>query len=547
MTDNIILPITLTPSQKRVADLCVKLLPHFKILVIKGEMSTGKYIVAREVFQRVQAEVVVFDLCEFAGNLVEELSSQYIIRYLDGLLSVLLKKMDPASDLPEISRKRQRVTLSNEFVNLSLGAIKSEPKRTGIIYIRHYNRITDVLNDSNTKLRFLLPLILKTFAEKLPDHIKILITAHGCILPECLHWTVELITTRDDMKQILQTRISNFHLIERLLKISRTVPVGRILFCVNYAIAICNIAICTTAIINNPDEEDDFVEAYRKALSKFSGTVVDVDKNVPLPVVESDLVGLEGILDEIRTSIINPMNMPYLPIKKGMLLCGPPGTGKSSTGRWLAHQIKGKFYSIGNDVGKDLIDVFDSTVRKARDNAPAVIFIDDCDTMFDHDEIYRSFLTILDGLETNKRTDVCVILTCMNLKKIPASLIRGGRLEMVLITELPQSNHIQIILKKSLPKMIATLTEFDPIIATSVESMVTPELIQHLSLKMCGWNYADIRRCVDDITRLIVAGKEPNLYYLFDTCIKQINQQYTLCGKCESTDVNDQPHNAYIS
>lgn len=528
MTDSgATVPITLTTSQKTVVDLGLKLLPHFKILVIKGETSSGKYVVARELFRRLQAEVVAFDLCDFAGNLVEELSSQYIIRYLDGLLNVLIKNMNPGT---EPSHKRQRLT--NDFLNLSLGIA---PKRIGIIYIRHYNRITDVLNDSNTKLRFLLPLILKTFIEKLPDHIKVVITAHGCILPECLHWSIELTTTREDMYTILQTQISNEHLIDRLLKISRTVPVGRILFCLNYATA-----------MSSMNDEDYFVETYRKALSKFSGLVVDVDKNVPLPV-DSDLVGLDSILDEIRTSIINPMNMPYLPIKKGMLLCGPPGTGKSSTGRWLAHQIKGKFYSIGNDVGKDLIDVFDSTVRRARENAPAVIFIDDCDTMFDHDEIYRSFLTILDGLETNKRNDVCVILTCMNLKKIPASLIRGGRLEMVLITELPTCRNIQTSLEKGLPKMTSIITEFDPILATTVQTMMTPELLNHLAIKMSGWNYADIRRCINDVTRLLVAGKDPHLEQLFDGCIRKINTQYTLCGKCESTDVHDHPHNAYIS
>jgi Cdc6-like AAA superfamily ATPase len=519
--------ITLTSSQNKTVDLCLKLLPRFKILVIKGETSSGKYLVAKELFQRLQAHVVSFDLCEFAGTLIEELSSQYIIKYLDSLLHILFQKMN----LLESSRKRQRVNLSNDFLNLSLGVV---PKQLGIIYIRHYNRITDVLNDSNTKLRFLLPLILKSFTEKLPDQIKIVITAHGCILPECLHWTVELVTTRDDMEAILRTRLKNEALISRLLKISRTVPVGRILFCLNYAEALSV-------------DENSFVEAYRKALSKFSGTVVDVEKNIPLPVTDSDLVGLENILDQIRTSIINPMNIPYLPIKKGMLLCGPPGTGKSSTGRWLAHQIKGKFYSIGNDVGKDLIDVFDSTVRRARDNAPAVIFIDDCDNMFDHDEIYRSFLTILDGLESNKRNDVCVILTCMNLKKIPASLIRGGRLEMVLFTELPNNHNIQTILKKNLNKMITILTEFDPLLSSGVENMITKKVIEHIALKMTGWNYADIRRCINDVTRLLVARKEPNLEILFDTCIKQINTQYTLCGKCESTDVNDQSHNAYIS
>src|SRR5690606_38413996 len=111
--------------------------------------------------------------------------------------------------------------------------------------------------------------------------------------------------------------------------------------------------------------------------------------------------------------------------------------------------------------GSSLIEMFQCTIRKARENAPAVVFIDDGDMLFDHDDTYRAFLTILDGIETNKRHDVCVILTCMNMRKVPASLIRGGRLEMSLITRLPDRKKIQVLLERSLKKMSSILNEYD--------------------------------------------------------------------------------------
>lgn len=560
MTDFYNIPsVNLTTSQESLIQQSLKIIPHFKILVIKGESSSGKFTTVKELFIRLNAVVESLDLCTWASKLPNEISSQDIIHYLDSLLFNLNKRLNTPNNSSNSdnegmeSRKRPRTTVDNAvgnafgnaFGNLSL-TNNSQKNCFGIIYIRHYNRITDVLNDSNAKLRFLLPLIMKTFAEKLPEQIKIVITTQGCILPEGLHWTLELETTSADMRQVIEPYLQNGklsnNLVFELLKISRIVPVGRILYCLKYGLAI-------------GDSETSILEAYRKALSKYCGPIVDVDKNVPIPNLEKDLVGLESLLDEIHTAIINPMQLglPNISIKKGLLLCGPPGTGKTSIGRWLSHQIKGKFYLIGNEVGKDFVNHFEALVRKAKDNAPAVIFIDDCDFLFEHDEIYRSFLTILDGLETNRRNDVCVILTCMHLKKIPAPLIRGGRLEMVLFTKLPTYENILNILKQGVRSLVLTLTEYNHELGTRVRDLITPDFIKNLALKMSGWNCADIHRCLNDVIRLLVAGKgyvnssrDLDIGSLFDKCLKQITKQYKLCGKCESTDLTETLQDSYI-
>lgn len=395
-------------------------------------------------------------------------------------------------------------------------------KIPGIIYIRHYNRVADVLTDCYAKVRFLLPLVLKTFSEKMPQDIRIVITTQGCMLPEGLHWCVDLNTTRQDMEHILRPFLGIISQAEfqYIMKISKTVPVGRMLYCLRYAIAMTrnepsrvsepkleNSSMSSEAsvlrgllnamTINNDDSkmqsdtfsQNIFIEAYRKALGKFSGSTVDIDKDVPKPIPEDDLVGIEDIIDEITTSIINPMMLaiPGIPLKKGLLLCGPPGTGKTSIGRWLAHQIKGKFYLIGGEAGingPSLVDTFQTTVKRARDNASAVVFIDDGDVLFEHDDTYRAFLTILDGIETNKRNDVCVILTCMNMRNVPASLLRGGRLEMALVTRLPDTKKIQIILERSLEKMKNTLYSYDPTISQEVSVSITKPFISDISHRM---------------------------------------------------------------
>jgi len=279
---------------------------------------------------------------------------------------------------------------------------------------------------------------------------------------------------------------------------------------------------------NEIRNESALLETYRKALSRFSGSTVDVDRDIPNPIPEDDLVGVEDIMEEITTSIITPMqlNIPGISIKKGILLCGPPGTGKTSIGRWLAHKIKGKFYSISGDIGingPDLVDAFQTTIRRAHDNAPAVIFIDDGDSLFDQDDTYRAFLMILDGIEANKRKDVCIILTCMNMRRVPASLLRGGRLEMALITRLPDHDKIQIILERALKKMLTILSEYKADTISTISScLMEKRFIFNLALKMTGWNCADIQRCVNDVSRLIISNKGTDLNILFDKCVRQI-------------------------
>ena len=303
--------------------------------------------------------------------------------------------------------------------------------------------------------------------------------------------------------------------------------------------------------LDHIDLSKDLITNFQLALAQLSNNSLDADKVIDDPSLETGLVGLEEIIEEINISIIQPIeyNIPGIPIKRGMIICGPPGTGKSSIGRWLAHKIKGRFYSIGGEAGmngRNLVEQFKNILDKAGDQSSAVIFLDDCDLIFQQAEVYRGFLTILDGIENKKRKDICVILTCMNLKNIPASLIRGGRLEMILITQLPTRDKIEIVLSQLLEKLQHILTNYDPLIAKIFRLQISKNLITEVAARMTGWNYADIHRCIGDISRYIISNNNYALFNLFENNIKKIRQQYELCAKTEATNLKERSTDQYI-
>jgi ATP-dependent 26S proteasome regulatory subunit len=230
----------------------------------------------------------------------------------------------------------------------------------------------------------------------------------------------------------------------------------------------------------------------------------NVDLGEVRPVSLSTLRGIEDVVRELEAKIVMPLEDDKLATelslvpKRGVLLAGPPGTGKTTIGRALAHRLRGKFFSIDGTMIAGTENFYSQVKRVfdfAKQNAPAVIFIDDADVIFESGEetgLYRYLLTMLDGIESESNAAVCVMLTAMNVGSLPPALVRSGRIELWLSTKLPDAQARLAILRDY------ASTAPEPIKSASIETLVEPSE---------GLTGADLQRAVADAKLLYAYDK----------------------------------------
>ncbi|CAA6668853.1 unnamed protein product [Spirodela intermedia] len=222
------------------------------------------------------------------------------------------------------------------------------------------------------------------------------------------------------------------------------------------------------------------------ALHRHSNALVDVlppeaDSSISLlsqsekpDVTYNDIGGCDIQKQEIREAVELPLTHHELYKQigidppRGVLLYGPPGTGKTMLAKAVAHHTTAAFIRV---VGSEFVqkylgegprmvrDVF----RLAKENAPAIIFIDEVDAIatarFDAQtgadrEVQRILMELLNQMDGFDQTvNVKVIMATNRADTLDPALLRPGRLDRKIEFPLPDRRQKRLVFQVCTAKM----------------------------------------------------------------------------------------------
>jgi cell division protease FtsH len=185
-----------------------------------------------------------------------------------------------------------------------------------------------------------------------------------------------------------------------------------------------------------------------------------------ITVTFGDVAGIDEAkaeLAEIVDFLKNPDRYTRLGarIPRGVLLFGPPGTGKTLLARAVAGEANAAFFSIAaSEFIEGIVGVGAARVRdlfsKAKESAPAIIFIDELDAIGrsrrgafsgaddEREQTLDQVLTEMDGFETSQAV---IVLGATNRPEIlDEALLRPGRFDRRVSVSMPDRAGRQMIL-----------------------------------------------------------------------------------------------------
>jgi len=282
----------------------------------------------------------------------------------------------------------------------------------------------------------------------------------------------------------------------------------------------------------------DFIDAM-----KFIQPTLLREVYVEVPKVRwEDIGGLEEAKQQLREAVEWPLKFPEIFEKlgirppKGILLFGPPGTGKTMLAKAVATESGANFIAVrGPEILSKWVGESEKAVReifrRARQTAPCVIFFDEIDSIapmrgFAHDSgvterIVNQLLAEMDGIQPLNR--VVVIAATNRPDILDPALLRPGRFDRLIYVPPPDEKARLEILKiyvRSLP----------------IDSTVN---LEELAKKLEGYTGADIEALARETAMKVLRQR----YY---ECLNKARQECKNSQECIDTSVKSCMSNATL-
>ena len=188
-------------------------------------------------------------------------------------------------------------------------------------------------------------------------------------------------------------------------------------------------------------------------------TLIDVKTNKDPSITIDNFIGCANIKNEINM-IINQIKYETIykenncELPKGVLLIGPPGVGKTHLVKTIINSTgMNHIFISGSDFNKKYVGSGTSTVsslfKKARENKPCLIFIDEADTILkkrshnetsaasvDSNSTICKFLAEMDSLKTESGV-IVIFASNMDMDYIDKGISRAGRIDKIIYINHP--------------------------------------------------------------------------------------------------------------